>query len=182
MKLIFIHGPAAAGKLTIARALSRLTGIGVFHNHLVVDTLLAAFDFGSAPFVKLREPMWLSVFEEAAVADISLIFTFAPEATVSTSFVPEAIAVVERHGGQVCFARLTLPVEEQERRVVAPARAEFKKLRSLEILRANRKTGAADYPALPDSGLIIDTSLGSPEETARRIAAHFALPVSAAMG
>lgn len=46
---MFIHGPAAAGKLTTARALSALTGLPVFHNHLVVDTLLTVFPRRSAP-------------------------------------------------------------------------------------------------------------------------------------
>lgn len=39
MKLIFLHGTAASGKLTTARALEVLLGYPVFHNHLVVDTL-----------------------------------------------------------------------------------------------------------------------------------------------
>lgn len=44
MELIFIHGPAAVGKLTVARELSRQSGVAVFHNHLVVDALLAVFE------------------------------------------------------------------------------------------------------------------------------------------
>ena len=80
MKLIFIHGPAAAGKLTVGRALEDLTGFRLFHNHLVVDTLLSVFPFGTPSFVALREQIWLSVFEAAAKDGISTIFTFAPEA------------------------------------------------------------------------------------------------------
>ena len=37
--LVFLHGPAAAGKLTTARELSGRLGFPVFHNHLVVDLL-----------------------------------------------------------------------------------------------------------------------------------------------
>ena len=55
MNLVFIHGPAASGKLTVARELARLTGFGVFHNHLVVDSLTPVFEFGSEPFRRLRE-------------------------------------------------------------------------------------------------------------------------------
>jgi len=43
MKLVFIHGPVASGKLTIARALGQLSGFAVFHNHLVVDAVAAVF-------------------------------------------------------------------------------------------------------------------------------------------
>ena len=33
MKLVFIHGPVASGKLTIARALGQLSGFAVFQAH-----------------------------------------------------------------------------------------------------------------------------------------------------
>jgi cytidylate kinase len=39
MKLLFLYGPAASGKLTIARELTTLTGFALFHNHLVVDAV-----------------------------------------------------------------------------------------------------------------------------------------------
>ena len=66
MQLIFLFGPPASGKLTVARELAALTGYRVFHNHLVVDALLAVFDFGSRPFVELRERMWVEVMTAAA--------------------------------------------------------------------------------------------------------------------
>lgn len=47
MRLVFIHGPAASGKLTVAKELAALTGYPLFHNHLIVDALLAVFPFGS---------------------------------------------------------------------------------------------------------------------------------------
>jgi hypothetical protein len=41
--LVFLHGPAASGKLTVARALEARVGYPVFHNHLVVDLLTTVF-------------------------------------------------------------------------------------------------------------------------------------------
>lgn len=73
MDLVFLHGRAAAGKLTTARALERRLGWPVFHNHLVVDLLTELFPFGSDPFVRLREQMWLSVIAEAVAVDRSLV-------------------------------------------------------------------------------------------------------------
>lgn len=73
--LVFIYGPAAAGKLTTARALGRLTGLPVFHNHLVVNAVVAVFPFGSREFVRLRDEFWMSTFTAAAATDRSLIFT-----------------------------------------------------------------------------------------------------------
>lgn len=86
MDLVFLHGGAASGKLTTARALEELLGSPVFHNQLVVDLLLPIFPFGSEPFVRLREQFWLSVFSEAAIANRSITFTFAPEHSVPNGF------------------------------------------------------------------------------------------------
>ena len=36
MKLIIIHGPPAAGKLTTANEIAAATGFKVFHNHLSI--------------------------------------------------------------------------------------------------------------------------------------------------
>jgi len=176
MQLVFLYGPAAAGKLTIARELVRLTGLRLFHNHLVVDALLAAFEFGSESFVKLREPMWLDVFGEAARIDRSLIFTFAPEGTVSPGFVPRVVEVVQDGGGRVRFVRLLISPAEQERRIDAPSRRAFGKLTSLEILRRLRATGASAYPDLP-AELTIDTEQMTPLQAARQIAEQFAIPL-----
>jgi len=41
MELLFIYGPAAVGKLTVARELAKLTGFRLFHNHLTVDAVMA---------------------------------------------------------------------------------------------------------------------------------------------
>ena len=39
MKLIVIYGPPAAGKLTVAKELSKLTGFKVLHNHITIDLI-----------------------------------------------------------------------------------------------------------------------------------------------
>jgi hypothetical protein len=162
--------------LTVARELSALTGFRLFHNHLVVDAVGAVFDFGSEPFIALREQVWLSVFREAAKRDISLVFTFAPERTVSPPFVQQTIAAVESAGGEVLFVRLTCPMDEIERRVTDAARGGFGKLRSLDQFRELVRSGAFAYPALPDTGLTIDTSVTTAHAAAVAIRDYFLLP------
>jgi shikimate kinase len=165
MKLVFLHGPAASGKLTVGRELSRVTGYRLFHNHLIVDAVTAVFEFGSESFVRLREEMWLSVFREAALRGVSIIFTFAPERTVGETFVEEAIASVEGPGGRVLFVELTCPESELERRIEDSSRAEYGKLRSKALYQELRGAGAFDYPELP-ADLTIDTSERTPTEAA----------------
>jgi hypothetical protein len=86
MKLVFLHGAPAVGKLTVARELAVLTGFRLFHNHLTVDLVSSLFPFGSEPFVLLREQIWLAAFAEAARNNLSLIFTFNPETVGSRAF------------------------------------------------------------------------------------------------
>ena len=176
MQLIFLHGGAAAGKLTVARELGARVGFGVFHNHLIVDALTAVFTFGTPPFVALREQFWLSTFREAAAADISIIFTFAPEPTVEAEFPERARAAVERLGGNVHFVQLTVSDEEQERRIALPSRREFAKLTNVDTLRQLRNDDAQKQPvAAPPSDLTIDTDHTPPSETATRIIERFGL-------
>ncbi|HEY1986552.1 MAG TPA: AAA family ATPase [Terracidiphilus sp.] len=177
MKLIFLYGLPATGKLTVARELAVITGYKVFHNHLVVDMLQATFEFGSRPFVELREEMWLSVFAQAARNSFpGLIFTFAPETTVRASFISAAVKTLEENGGTVEFFELTCPLPELKRRIVDASRSQFGKLNSVEGFKQLQAEGAFNAPEMPKPRLSIDTSAGTPARAALQIARALELP------
>ena len=118
MNLIFLYGLPATVKFTIGEELARLTGYKLFHNHLAVDPLLSIFDFGSKPFVELREVFWLSIIEHAALAHIpGLIFTFVPEYTVRPQFIPNLIEVAARTNIDIHTVELTCPLPEIKQRL-----------------------------------------------------------------
>ena len=166
MRLLFLFGPPASGKLTVAREIAAQTGLAVFHNHLVVDAIAAVFPFGSPAFVRLRERFWLAAFAEAVTEGRSLIFTFAPEPTVAPDFPERAAKTVADLGGAIDFVRLTVSAGEQEKRLVAPDRAEHGKLRSIELLRQLRDDFAACDAAMPEPRLTIDTARLDPAQAA----------------
>ena|ERR1700682_367772 len=168
MKLIFIHGAPAVGKLTVACELSQLTGFPLFHNHLTVDLVSSLFAFGTPPFVSLREQIWLAAFAEAARNDLSLIFTFNPERTVNEEFIQKTIDTVAAAGGRVVFVELTCSQAELERRMEEPSRKEFGKLTAVEQYRSLRNDGAFEFPKLPN-GISLDTTNQSPAASARLI-------------
>jgi len=173
MKLIFLHGRPAVGKLTVARELAVLTGFRLFHNHLTVDLVSSLFPFGSEPFILLREQIWLATFTEAARNNLSLIFTFNPERTVRERFVQDAIEVVEGAGGKVVFVELTCTEAELEQRIEDASRRKFGKLASLEQYRSLNAAGAFQFPDLPVN-LSVDTTNQSPVESARLISEFIA--------
>jgi hypothetical protein len=171
MRLIFIYGMPATGKLTVARELSRITGFPVFHNHLVVDLLWSMFEFGSKPFVELREEIWLSVFRNAAENQLpGLIFTFAPESTVRPTFVAEAEETMAGAGHAIDFVELTCPIEELKRRLPDVARQQYKKLASAEVFEQLRAAGSLDALSMPLPRVSIDTSGCTPARAALEIA------------
>jgi len=171
MKLIFLYGMPASGKLTVARALAERTGLRLFHNHLAVDLLLSVFEFGSPAFVALREEIWLSVFREACRSGSSgLIFTFAPEKTVSSHFIEDVLDTVASEGGTVEFIKLICPLAELRSRMDGPSRARYGKLTSLPLFEQLHALGVFNSPPMPEARLTLDTSRLSPDEAASAIA------------
>jgi hypothetical protein len=170
MKLVFIYGLPATGKLTVAHELATITGYKLFHNHLVVDLLLSIFDFGSPPFVQLREEIWLSVFDQACRTQLpGLIFTFAPEPTVRSNFVEEALRVVATGQGEIDFIELVCPLHELKRRIDSPSRLQYQKLTSLSLFEQLHASGDFDATHMPKPTLSIDTSLCTPLQAATQM-------------
>jgi hypothetical protein len=166
MKLIFLHGLPGVGKLTVAREIAKLTGFKLFHNHLTVDLVESLFEFGSQPFVELRERIWLAVFAEAVSANLDgLIFTFAFDRTVRDSFIENTRAVIESSGGEVVFAELRCSTDELEH----PSRQRFGKLCSLDRFRELKEAGAFVDPGIPAERLVTDTTELSASDAASLI-------------
>jgi hypothetical protein len=169
VQFIFIYGQPASGKLTVARELAARTGVALFHNHLVVDAVGSVFPFGTDAFTRLREQFWMAVFDEAAKQDRSLIFTFAPEPTVSPDFPNRVRDLIESHGGRIVFVALDLTRDEQERRLVEHGRMAFGKMRDLPLLQRLRPQFDACMAAMPPPSLRLDTGHLMPAESADAI-------------
>jgi len=178
MRLVFLWGLPASGKLTVAKELAALTGYKLFHNHLTVDLLLAVFPFGSKEFIALREEIWLSVFEAAAAsAAPGLIFTFNPENTVRGSFIQETIDVVSDQGGRVEFVEMLCAESMLEKRMDTLERRAYKKMLSFEDYRRLRDRGVFASPAMPPPQMRVDTTRQTAREAAMQIVEGLGLPL-----
>src|SRR5262249_8926447 len=121
----------------------------------------------------LREHLWRSIFREAARSDISLIFTFAPERTVSTGFPAAAESIILSEGGRVLFVSLCCAEPELERRISDRSRSSFRKLQSPSQYRELRDSGAFKFPPLR-ADLEVDTGSLPPSMAAQMIKANLA--------
>ena len=172
MEFVVLYGRPAVGKLTVARELSALTGYAIFDNHLVVDVALALYDFGSKPFIALRDALWRAAFAEIAQqrALPGLIFTFNPEASVPQAFIDDLFAMFAAAGVPTRCFELKCPEEILEQRLVRPDRQQKRKLVDIGLYRKLRSAGTFDTPAMPPDRCIVDTGLRSPAESAEFIA------------
>lgn len=171
MHVVFIHGPAAAGKYTVGTHLSALTELPLFHNHLAVDVAKSLFEFGTPGFNRIRATLWRTVFAEAAGAGRSFIFTFHPEASVEPALIDELVRIVEGNGGKILFVELACPRETILQRLGNDSRTKFGKITDPAFYAAIEAQGAFEYPPLPTPALTIDTGAIAPEQAARKIAA-----------
>src|SRR5437667_9288663 len=162
MQLVFIFGAPATGKLTVARELATLTRYKLFHNHLTVDLVGSLFEFGSPPFTRLREEIWLAAFRESAIENLSLIFTFAPERTVSDHFISDVLEMMQGNNGRVTFVKLVCDDAELERRIENISRTKFGKLSSLELYRSLKAANVFNSPAMPEPDISLDTTSALP--------------------
>lgn len=172
MQFVFLYGRPAVGKLTVAQELGTLTTYPVFHNHLIVDAVLAVHPFGSAGFVALRDALWRTAFHEIAkTTDLpGLIFTFNPENSVPQAVVDDLFQLFENAGHDIRVFELACPEVEVERRLDSPSRHDHRKLTDLKLYLRLRAEGAFDSPRISRNRVVIDTSEMPPAAAARAIA------------
>ncbi len=73
MKLVFILGDAAVGKMTVGQALMKLTDLRLFHNHMTIEPVIEIFGtYDSKTINGLRELIFTNF---AASNNYGMIFT-----------------------------------------------------------------------------------------------------------
>jgi tRNA uridine 5-carbamoylmethylation protein Kti12 len=175
MKLVFIYGPPASGKLTVAKELAKLTGFRIFHNHISIEFVQSLFEFGSKPFWRLTDKYRIEMIEEAAKERVDTIFTFVYGKTTDDPFVRRVLRRVEAHGGKVCFVRLECGRDELERRVTSKVRKSLGKIATKRLLSHVFKKFDLDSEIPFQPSLTIDTETQSPRKAAKTIFRHYNL-------
>lgn len=177
IKLVFIYGPPASGKLTVARRLAKLTGFKLYHNHVSIQFVTSLFEFGTETFHRLIDKYRKEMMEEAARERIDTIFTFVYESKADDQFIREIIKRVKRHDGKLLFVRLHCNREELARRIGRPDRRALGKLTKERILDDLFRGHDLDSEIPFGSSLSIDTAKHGPTSAAKMIIQHYKLPL-----
>jgi hypothetical protein len=178
MKLVFIYGPPASGKLRVARELSKLTGFRLFDNHVSIRFVESLFDYGTKPFFRLVEKCRLEMLEEAAKEGVDSIFTFVYETKSDDRFIRRILGKVNRHGGIICFVRLQCGRKELGRRVTSKSRKLQGKLASKKLLNSVLRKFDLGWEVPFRKSLTINTEANSPRRAAKMITEHYGLRAS----
>ena len=175
MKLIFIYGAPAVGKLTVSNEIAKHTDFKVFHNHLSIECIQPIFEFGTDSFWKLLDKIRVETIKEAARVNQNLIYTFCYAKGEDDAHVAKITKVVEANGGEVCFVLLVCETGELENRVLEESRHKYSKANNLELLHEILGKYDLFSPVPERETLRIDNTNLSAEDVARKIIKHYKL-------
>lgn len=175
MQLLFLYGPLAAGKTTVARELTALTGFRLFDNDATNGAVTPVFPFGSAPFGRIVGALRRMVFEEAAERGVDLIFTYVYARPGDDDYVREVVALIEERGGEVLMVRFHAERALLKERFLADERRWGGELVTGEQFDALMDAYDLLSPFPDRPGLALDAGTLTPGEAARRIVEHYRL-------
>lgn len=187
MRLLFIFGAHAAGKMTVGQAVSHITPMKLFHNHMTIEPVIELFGaYNGAVTERLRQV----VFEEfVKTNNYGLIFTFiwAFEEPYDTEYVRRLTKLYEDAGAQVDFVELFCPQDVRLQRNRTENRLKEKaSKRDVALSEARMLSTEERYRCVSEPGevceklgiaplryLRIDNTNLSPEDAAEMIVRHF---------
>jgi len=178
--VIFIYGPIAVGKLTVASLLSKKLGYKLAHNHSLNDFVQEVFDRNSYSSDYMKDNLRYFILEKAIKFKINIVAThcyshnFISKAGLSDpKYVEDLEKKLTKLGAKFYPVHLQATNEELLRRVSMNSRKKFKKLVNKKIMVKLLPT--KDWqtsPTLKNNFVINNTNL-SPKKVADMIIRHF---------
>ena len=183
LKLVFIIGNAAVGKMTVGQELMKLTGLRLFHNHMTIEPVIDIFGYFDGNVTKqLREV----IFREFAKSNNDgMIFTFmwAFDMPSDWEYLEWVKSFFTPYGTEFYYVELVADREVRMQRNVTENRLEHKaSKRDIEASSARllRDDAAHRMESLPgeipfENYIKIDNTELSPETVALMIRERFGL-------
>lgn len=183
MKLVFLIGNTAVGKMTVGQELMKITDLRLFHNHMTIEPVIEIFGYFNGKIIsKMRE----IIFEEFAASDnYGLIFTYmwAFDQKSDWDYVEHVTDIFKKKGAEVYYIELVAPQEIRLKRNNTENRLLNKNSkRNVEISNARLINDDKIYRCVSNEGemlfdnyIKIDNSNLSAEQVAKMIKEHFDL-------
>lgn len=111
MKVLFLIGAGAAGKMTVGQEVMKRTGLRLFHNHMAIEPVIEIFgSFNGRAIARIREV----IFEELAASDCKgVIFTYmwAFDMQSDWDYIEHVMDIFRPAGAEFYFAELVASQE-----------------------------------------------------------------------
>lgn len=184
MKLVFLIGDGAVGKMTVGQELMKITPLRLFHNHMMIEPVLEVFgQFRGKTIQRLREV----IFEEFAETDhYGMIFTFlwAFDMQEDWDYLERVKSIFGLREEDVFYVELIAPQEVRLARNKTENRLKHKaSKRALEasdqrLLNDDARYRCVSYPGeIPfPNYLRLENEHLSAADAARQIKEHFGFP------
>ncbi|OGT73578.1 MAG: hypothetical protein A3H44_11890 [Gammaproteobacteria bacterium RIFCSPLOWO2_02_FULL_57_10] len=173
MKLVWIHGAPAAGKLTVAKVLKQNFGFKLLHNHLAVDMCLAIYEkFGDRDFHDFADSLRRDVIVKAKQLGVEkLVMTYMVCGEKDLDAITQYLEFFDQHGIEVFPVHLSPKVDVLLSRVEAADRQRSSKMSNRDKLK-DLLTCTRFLPIQHHNLLVIDNSELAPELVAGKIMQH----------
>jgi len=175
MKLVFLYGPPAVGKLTVAKELSKLTGFKIFHNHLTIDLVKDFFTFGTDKFWKYNTFFRKEFLKIAAKEDLDLIYTFCYAKSFDEKYISELLRFSKKKKIKIHFVNLITNKNKLFERVKGESRKKYSKAKTHKSMKEMFSKWELFYSIPNVDSLIIDNTKLSAKKTAQKIKEHYKL-------
>ena len=183
MKLVFLIGNAAVGKMTVGQELMKLTGLKLFHNHMTIEPVIEIFgQFDGKVIQRLRQV----IFEEFAKSDrYGMIFTYmwAFDQQSDWDYIEYVKSIFKPYDTEFYYVELVASQEVRLERNATENRLQNKaskrdvKLSNQRLVRDDSKYRLESFDGeIPfENYMKIDNSNLPPDEVARIIKDRFSL-------
>lgn len=112
MNLIFLYGPPAVGKLTIAKKLQEKLGYKLLHNHMIINIFEDIFDYDHPARNRLVRQFRLRIIEETVNDNLDLIITAGMAGSKTLfDYYTKIVEAVEKNGGNIFLVHLVADEE-----------------------------------------------------------------------
>ena len=183
MKLVFIMGDAAVGKMTVGQELMKITDLRLFHNHMTIEPVIEIFGrYDGKTTAEIRDV----IFRNFAASDnYGMIFTLMMDFDLPSEweYLEHIKSIFAPYGTEFYYVELIAPQEIRLQRNVTENRLKHKaSKREIEVsnqrlINDDRNHRCVSYPGeIPfENYLRIENTDLSPAEAARRIKETFHL-------
>ena len=175
MKLIVIYGTPAAGKFTVAKELSKITGFKLLHNHLTFDLVRSVLEKEDDFFWRQIRILRLEMIRIASEKNVDVIMTTCYAGEVSDKFIIPLIEEAKKLKIKTYFVQLYCDKKELMKRVKSGSRKQFRKLRSVKGLKKNLEKFGHDVSIPHVKSLRIDNTSLHPKKAAKIIKEEYKL-------